>query len=79
MQNVVGDTIPESELKFAAIKYDYNFELALNSVLNMECSSQTASKSFHEAAAHNSRPTSLFPINVANKNKGALHDCKFMS
>ena len=36
MQNVVGETIPEVDLKIAATKYNYNYELALNSVLSGE-------------------------------------------
>ena len=36
MENVVGDTIPEDDLKIAATKYNYNYELALNSVLSSE-------------------------------------------
>lgn len=36
MENVVGDTIPEIDLKIAATKYNYNYELALNSVLSGE-------------------------------------------
>ena len=36
MENVVGDTIPEIDLKIAATKYNYNYELALNSVLSCE-------------------------------------------
>lgn len=36
MENVVGDTIPEIDLKIAATKYNYDYELALNSVLSSE-------------------------------------------
>ena len=36
MENVVGDTIPEIDLKIAATKYNYNYELALQSVLSGE-------------------------------------------
>jgi len=36
MQNVVGETIPDIDLKIAATKYNYNYELALNSVLSGE-------------------------------------------
>lgn len=36
MQNVVGETIPEIDLKIAATKYNYNYNLALNSVLSGE-------------------------------------------
>lgn len=32
----MGDTIPEIDLKIAATKYNYNYELALNSVLSSE-------------------------------------------
>lgn len=36
MQNVVGETKPEIDLKIAATKYNYNYEMALNSVLSGE-------------------------------------------
>lgn len=36
IQNVVGETVPEIDLKIAATKYNYNYDLALNSVLSGE-------------------------------------------
>lgn len=72
MQNVVGETIPESELRYAAIKYDYNFDLALNAVLQTECSTKTAFKAKPDSSASSARSNTLFSSNVVKKNKGEL-------
>jgi hypothetical protein len=73
MQNVVGETIPESELRFAALKYDYNFDLALNAVLQTECSTKTAPKAKTMFdSCQPSRSNALFAPNIVNKNKGEL-------
>ena len=36
LQNVVGDTIPESKLYETASKCNYDFETSLNTILNSE-------------------------------------------
>lgn len=46
IKNVVGDTLPESELNKKIIEFNYNTEAVLNSILNNEASKKEKGNGF---------------------------------